>query len=236
MQGHRLANLGLVHKFMKERSINEDPNFNSNIKKVIGEMRLKHKIIHDTPVILGEHRGEAFIGKGEANYINTIHRLINKANKGYGFNNKVAPGAYIGKSRNLGVAAHEIGHAQQAERLERLLGKKLQYVGKAPGFVARFITNKPLLSAALLTTGITKNEKRKKEIGYGTSALAIPMLTSEFGASARAYRAIKKSVGKAEARKALKTLTPAFGTYAAVSSLPALLAYLQTHHKSRPKK
>lgn len=158
----------------------------------------------------------------------------------------------IATTPNIGVAAHEMGHAINQEKflknmpkLKRVYNVAYQSIPMGP------IKNVPLLAIPAVAAALYAGKKRAEGkdakfipefvekhpeilIGAGTA----PMLFEEGAASARALKAVGqhyKGVRRIkELGKALGTLLPAYGTYAIAAALPIIgIKAYQKHIKAK---
>ncbi len=158
----------------------------------------------------------------------------------------------IGTTPNIGVAAHEMGHAINQEKflknmpkLKRAYNIAYQTIPMGP------IKNVPLLAIPAVAAALYAGKKRAEGkdakfipeivekhpeilIGAGTA----PMLFEEGAASARALKAVAQHYKGArrvkELGKALGTLLPAYGTYAIAAAMPIIgIKAYQKHIKAK---
>ncbi len=158
----------------------------------------------------------------------------------------------IASTPNIGVAAHEMGHAINQEKflkktpkLKQIYNLAYQRIPLGP------IKNVPLLAIPAVAAALYAGKKRAEgkdakfipevvekhpEILIGAGAA--PMLFEEGAASARAlkgvaqhYKGIKRIK---ELGKAIGTLLPAYGTYAIAAALPIIgIKAYQKHIKAK---
>jgi hypothetical protein len=167
---------------------------------------------------------------------------------------KSLPYPNIATTPNVGVAAHEMGHAINQEKflkktpkLKRVYNLAYQRIPMGP------IKNVPLLAipavAAALYAGkkgaegkdakfIPEFVEKHPEVLIGAGAA--PMLVEEGSASVRALKGIGqhyKGIRRIkELGKAVATLTPAYGTYAVAAALPIIgIKAYQKHIKEKKK-
>jgi len=183
-----------------------------------------------------------------------IGRNVGPHYEGATITGKALPYPSIATTPNVGIAAHEMGHAINQEKflkktpkLKRLYNIAYQRIPMGP------IKNVPLLAipavAAALYAGkkgaegkdakfIPEFVEKHPEVLIGAGAA--PMLVEEASASARAlkgvaqhYKGIKRIK---ELGKAVATLAPAYGTYAIAAALPIIgIKAYQKHIKEKKK-
>lgn len=123
--------------------------------------------------------------------------------------------------KNLGIAAHELGHATGFKGLHygtipsRLLGMPAMLAAANAGVIERDAKD----------TGRQLTDSEKWQIrgaDVSQAAKAFPLL-EEARASIRGYNGLKKTFGKSVARKSIPGLLAAFATYGANAASPYLL-------------
>jgi hypothetical protein len=158
----------------------------------------------------------------------------------------------IATTPNVGIAAHEMGHAINQEKFLKSVPKikrayNLAYMQLPLGP----IKNVPLLAIPAVAAALYAGKKRAEgkdakfipefvekhpEILIGAGAA--PMLFEEGAASARALKGISQHYKGArrvkELGKAVATLLPAYGTYAIAAALPIIgIKAYQKHIKAK---
>jgi hypothetical protein len=135
-------------------------------------------------------------------------------------------------AKGADLAMHEYGHAHSFNKYRKAIGGK----GVRGKFIMHSLSQRSALGLGALAGGYaatSDNEKVRKAAPYAVAASALPMLVEEAQASLSPAKHLLKTRGASVAKKFLKKMAPAYGTYLAATATGVGAASWAKHVKNK---
>ena len=135
-------------------------------------------------------------------------------------------------AKGADLAMHEHGHAHSFNKYRKALGGK----GIKGKLIMHSLSQRSALGLGALAGGYaatSDNESVRKAAPYAVAASTIPMLAEEAQASLSPAKHLLKTRGAAVAKKFLKKMAPAYGTYVAAAATGVGAASWAKHLKNK---